>query len=369
MLSFVSSVSAMVPEAVGAPQATGVSQVLVPPMAILGNQNRSSAPQCVDGRLVGRDVRLMVLLAEPRTGSSLMSSLIAESPDVLPLFELFNNLAHLNVFDAHLHEKVTAWLREDLAPEGSPPLTMDELSKAILDRPMDAISSATRLAQERGQHWLSFKTFGNNCLGHFRPALLHLAARSDVSMVLLRRNIFQSLTSEAKIEAGCEEYVGGNLSAASSCKVPINIRGLPEAFTDEVRRGACQMTLMEATGGARRSTIVYHELDVAPTMEAKHELAVRRCQKASAPNAFCESKPQRWRTADVYGSPQDAVKELSKKVSNYEQVRGFVAAQKRSLCREAFYSAEWTDVMGSSGEELQKLTAWCVQNPDFDVLD
>jgi len=375
MLTFVSSVSAVVSEAVGASQAAGVPQVgLMQPPPGLENHNRSDAPPCVDGRLLDKantrpDVRVMVLLAEPRTGSSLMSSLIAESADVLPLFELFNNLAHLNVFDSSLHETVTMWLRQDLAREDSPPLTTDELTNAIGDRPMDAVDSAIRLAQVRGQRWLSFKTFGNNCLGHFRPAMLRLAARSDVSMVHLRRNMFQSLTSEAKIKAGCEQYVGGNQTVASSCKVPIDIRELPDIFSDEVRRSACHMTLMEAAGGARRSTVVYHDLDVAPTMTAKHELAVRKCQQAANPHTFCASKPQKWRTADIYGTAQDAVKELSKKVSNYEQVRGFVASQKRSLCREAFHSAEWTDTIGGSEEELQKLTAWCVANPDFDVLD
>ena len=48
-------------------------------------------------------------------GSSAFSSLLAESPDVLPLFEFFNReapLAHLNVFSPKIKEETVQWLQQ-----------------------------------------------------------------------------------------------------------------------------------------------------------------------------------------------------------------------------------------------------------------
>ena len=136
--------------------------------------------------------RIMVLLSEPRTGSSLASSLIAESPDALPLFEIFNKFAHLDVFSKDLHGEVLKWLSGLLSPHGGN-LSMPQLWDKIMDDPMEVINATLRLATARNQHWVTFKTFGNNCLGHFRPAMLWLADHPDVSMVWLRRNIFHSM--------------------------------------------------------------------------------------------------------------------------------------------------------------------------------
>lgn len=214
--------------------------------------------------------RRIVMVTEPRSGSSWLMSLIAARTrrTVLPLFEMFNPgfpFAHLNIYDEKLHREVKgSFAAQLIAPLFDPNSSMFErLSRGDLNAIREASSSSNRsyhlgwaitvdpdrtlkiadqLVQARGMRFAMFKVFylaGDMMV--IRKALLD----ECTTALLLFRNFFDAYVSEIKVFS-CPG--GGFLLAnATSCHPRVDLKALETRFLFKLN---CVHQVLKLTGNS-----------------------------------------------------------------------------------------------------------------------
>jgi hypothetical protein len=313
------------------------------------------------------------MITDSRSGSSVTMSLLGESHQVLPLFEVFNNFAHLNIHARKspvLTDQLYGFLKaarfgchQPVCNEST--FSSPSLSRSARQYPDEFISRVRAFAQRGHKQFITFKVFGGDLLNDRIFGMLeHVASDPGNAILVLNRNVFQKEVSQVEIGACTgkgDEYVGRDNSA---CVVALPLKTAEEGWRNEADARARQRwLLMQAK--ARPAIVRYEELRQLHTSEQKITLLASRLSRATD-GRFCAYRPRGW--SDENYNVQDTRTTLRSRISNYAELAAWFTVQRRQeLCTEVHRALppKFRPSNGSAAEIAA--IRGCMSNPQLNV--
>ena len=264
---------------------------------------------------------ILLMLTAPRSGSSYLMSLLGESPEVLPLFELFNDLAHLNIYSSELRDVAIRHLHAEFGTHSD-----FGLRAAMAADPLHAVSAARRLAALQGKRWLAFKIFDWQLTGAFATptligALRVLAGDPKVIVLRLRRSFFHRLASGTKGLVCGREAASWLRYNSTACQPRIAMPWLSRAVETEVLGRSLLRRALDGTPpfSSRPLSISVRYEELLPLQPQRQVNLVRERLWRVSGTTPCAYRLT-GRTTRRY-LRQDSNAHLSGKITNYAEVR------------------------------------------------
>lgn len=283
------------------------------------------------------------MITDLRSGSSVTMSLLGESHQVLPLFEVFNDFAHLNIYartSPGLTNQLFGFLKatrfgchQPMCNESH--VTLSSLSRSARQYPDEFVSSIQAFAQRGHKQFVTFKVFEANLRNDRIFSMLeHVARYPGNAILVLNRNVFQKKVSEIEIGACTGKgdvgagFVGRDNSA---CVVALPLKTAEEGWRNMADTLARQRWLL-MQANARPAIVRYEELRQLNTSEQKIALLTRVLSRATD-GRFCAYRPRGW--SDENYNVQDTRTTLRSRISNYAELAAWFTVQRRQeLCTE-----------------------------------
>ena len=315
--------------------ALGLLSILVLLIVTASYLHASSSPQL-------QPTVLILLVCSPRFGSSLVESLIGESPEVLELQEMFNTqhgFAHSPLRNAafdYFGERLMG--KKPKTPQERDELFMHQVALLVEQNLSRAVAVASDMARAFHKGVVTFKIFDvpkppadasvppTSLAGLFRSY-----SQNSVSL-LLERNAFAAFISMAKILDKCSTF---QFKDSTSCKVSRPTSSYAGALqkhmvTQCAHRAWVGVSPFASYPGVRVAVLRYEDLDRLPSATQQLNF-VKACIHRASPAAL---KPYitRGTTARSYHQ-QDKDHKLASSISNFAEVRSWWTAEaRRQLC-------------------------------------
>ena len=327
------------------------------------------------------------MITDWRSGSSVTMSLLGESHQVLPLFEVFNNFAHLDVYARasgrpELTDQLFGFLKaarfgchQPVCNEST--FSSPSLSASAGQYPDEFVSKIRAFAQRDHKQFVTFKVFGTNPPNVVMPRsganllndrifsmLEHVASDPGNAILVLSRNVFQKEVSQVEIGACTgkgDAYVGRDNSA---CVVALPLKTAEERWRKEADALARQRWLL-MHAKARLAIVRYEELRQLKTSEQKIALLASRLSRATD-GRFCAYRPRGW--SDESYNVQDTRTTLRSRISNYAELAAWFTVQRRQeLCTEVNRALppKFRPSVGSAAEIAA--IRGCMSNPQLNL--
>ena len=294
-----------------------------------------------------KDSVLLLLLCQPRYGSSLIESIIGESPEVLELQEMFNFFAHSPVSSL-----AKTYFAYHLL--GNRSATKEATNAAIASDRAAAVGIAARMARAMRKRAVTFKMFGCDKTA----STIFSNYSQDSVAILLERNVFSARVSAIAIHKGCSSFQGRD---STGCKPRIVPSEIEPDLIDYIHRDCCHRAAVGAEPFARVpglhvARFRYEELDGKRIAE-QFALVQRRLRTASA-KALAPYRSNGM-TARTYHQ-QDKNHSLSD-IRNLGGLQAWYTTEKRNeICRTAMASCRSSPNAKSATE--QAMVDWCASN-------
>jgi len=325
---------------------------------------------------------IIPLVCSPRFGSSLVESLIGESPEVLELQEMFNagtGFAHSPHAEAALKFFERALLPPQLAPsDKSAAQARDvQLHRVINQNHSQAVHVAADMARAWDKRAVTYKVFAG--MYGYRPTLAELVRdySQDSVAILLERNAFAAFISLDKIAAHCS---GFQVKDSTTCRLTISETGCKNSLrkhmaTQCLQRAWVGVQPFAAHSGVRTVVLRYEVLDrFHTTLDQKRY--VQQMVAAVSPGALKPYKSNGF-TSRHYRQ-QDKNHTLASSISNLAEMHAWWTTEARlDVCNYAAtvcFNAVERDPLSLAGQagllpSKQDLRAWCTSSYmlDFDA--
>ena len=328
-------------------------------------------------RALLKDTVLLVLLCQPRMGSSLIESLLGESPEVriltgphahppatlyrgpslvcsqvLELQEMFNFFAHSPLQDEALRFFTAQLLGSAGAfPHPNNPDALAAYGDAVNRDEAATVRVAAQLAHAHGKRALTFKIFGQS-----DTMLRMFAGYSNNSVaILLERNVFTATVSALKIDSGCSDF---QIRDSTRCRMKADFGLVQRNLIDTMSTACFHRAAVGAPPFAplpiRLAHIRYEELEGKPPLVQLQLVQMRvRAASAGALRPY-RSNGVTWRQY----RQQDRNHSLTSSLENIEELRQWYTPQKRSsLCRAVV--ANCSNAANSHSATEQAMLDWC----------
>ena len=312
------------------------------------------------------------LLCRPRYGSSLLESLLGESPDVLELQEMFNGFAHAPALGAALQ-----FFGQNFF--GTRYFNSTERAKASIRHEIGAsfpvaLELAAAMAMASGKRAVTFKIF-DGC-GYIMRELentFRAHAYGSVALVL-ERNVFSAAVSIAAVHSRCSSYQHKD---STHCKTSFELGDLEAKLVEGMTHQCCArraagLRPFPPLHGVPVAFFRYEELEAIRSMSGKLELVQRRIRSAQLAHGFESTALRPWvsngKTLRSY-QQQDKDHGFESSVVNAAEVRRWFTEQRRSaLCNHSIVPScvNHTDPRTAPNAFLvESVMRWCMTTDAF----
>jgi len=300
-------------------------------------------------------VILLPLLCRPRYGSSLVQSLIGESPEVLELQEMFNFFAHSPLRDDAIRFFGMRIL-------GNASADSEELHAMLLRDRSATIEVAAAMAVAKHKPVVTFKIFGCPPKQALDMSRLFGAHNNASVAILLERNLFTASVSGEKINQGCSSF---QFRDSTNCKLRIDLRNLESSLFSGMLNQCCQRGMAGFPPFKRLprvpvALLKYEELERL-SIHGKFVLVQSRVQAASR-SALC-SYPPDGNTLKRYPQ-QDKNHSLASSIINIDEMRQWYTIERRhQLCNDVVEGCmkTWDDASPID------VFDWCISASELDM--
>ena len=311
------------------------------------------------------------LLCKPRYGSSLLESLLGESPDVLELQEMFNAFAHAPAMQ-------TAFQFFGQNFFGTRYFNLTERAKASIRHEIGAsfpvaLELAAAMAMASGKRAVTFKIFGCRDIMNGLENTFRAHAYGSVALVL-ERNVFSAAVSYAAVSSHCSSYQHKD---STLCKTSFELGDLEKMLVDGMKHQCCARRVaglrpFPPLPGVPVAFFRYEELEAIQSMSGKLELVQRRIRSALLAHGLESTALRPWvsngHTLRSY-QQQDKDHGFESSVLNAAEIRTWFTVQRRwALCNHTIVPGcvDHTDLRTPPNASLiESVMRWCMTTAAF----